>query len=106
MITNPSRQGLNPIALTKAKIACNFGLSECSRVKKKYFDLTIHCVFTKAGQGMQSQFTHGEGRQNKKMTKSLPLELYLFTLNLSCLNIRLSSDSVTFITLEDIKINY
>ena len=24
---------LNPIALRKAKIVCNFGLSECSRVK-------------------------------------------------------------------------
>ena len=25
---------LNPIALRKAKIACNFGLSECNRVKE------------------------------------------------------------------------
>ena len=24
---------VNPIALRKAKIACNFGLSQCSRVK-------------------------------------------------------------------------
>ena len=27
---------LNPIALRKAKIVCNFGLSECNRVKTKY----------------------------------------------------------------------
>ena len=25
----------NPIALRKAKIVCNFGLSECNRVKKQ-----------------------------------------------------------------------
>ena len=28
------RQVFNPIALRKAKIVCNFGLSECNRVKK------------------------------------------------------------------------
>ena len=26
-------QALNPVALRKAKILCNFGLSECNRVK-------------------------------------------------------------------------
>ena len=29
-------QPFNPIALRKAKIVCNFGLSECSRVKVNY----------------------------------------------------------------------
>ena len=27
--------GFNPIALRKAKIVCNFGLSECSRVREQ-----------------------------------------------------------------------
>ena len=27
---------INPIALRKAKIVCNFGLSECNRVKQKF----------------------------------------------------------------------
>ena len=31
---------LNPIALRKAKIVCNFGLSECDRVKH------LHCLLT------------------------------------------------------------
>ena len=30
-----SQNHFNPIALRKAKIVCNFGLSECNRVKKK-----------------------------------------------------------------------
>ena len=30
---------LNPIALRKAKIACNFGLSECNRVSAGLFAL-------------------------------------------------------------------
>ena len=29
-------QEFNPIALRKAKIVCNFGLSECNRVIKNY----------------------------------------------------------------------
>ena len=29
--------GLNPVALRKAKIVYNFGLSECNRVKRKEF---------------------------------------------------------------------
>ena len=29
----PVSETFNPIALRKAKIACNFGLSKCSRVK-------------------------------------------------------------------------
>ena len=29
----PDVVGFNPIALRKAKIVCNFGLSECTRVK-------------------------------------------------------------------------
>ena len=29
-------QGFNPIALRKAKIVCNFGLSECNRVNLIY----------------------------------------------------------------------
>ena len=28
---------INPIALRKAKIVCNFGLSECNRVKISWF---------------------------------------------------------------------
>ena len=37
---NPSFWVLNPIALRKAKIVYNFGLSECSRVKG-YMNLTL-----------------------------------------------------------------
>ena len=33
------KRDLNPVALRKAKIACNFGLSECNRVKQLAFDL-------------------------------------------------------------------
>ena len=29
----PSHMAVNPIALRNAKIVCNFGISECSRVK-------------------------------------------------------------------------
>ena len=29
----------NPIALRKAKIVCNFGLSECNRIKEQNFEL-------------------------------------------------------------------
>ena len=34
---------LNPIALRKAKIVCNFGLTECSRVKA---ELSIQAIQT------------------------------------------------------------
>ena len=33
------KRDLNPIALRRAKIAYNFGLSECNRVKQLAFDL-------------------------------------------------------------------
>ena len=33
---HPGTLALNSIALRKAKIVCNFGLSECNRVKGKY----------------------------------------------------------------------
>ena len=41
---------LNPIALRKAKIVYNFGLSGCNRVKKKefapkFFPLRAECIF-------------------------------------------------------------
>ena len=32
-VSDQTSQMLNPIALRKTKIACNFGLSKCSRVK-------------------------------------------------------------------------
>ena len=31
---------INPIALRKAKILCNFGLSECNRVKEQSYSFT------------------------------------------------------------------
>ena len=35
---------INPIALRKTKIVCNFGLSECKRVKPRKFDaMDIKC---------------------------------------------------------------
>ena len=34
----------NPIALRKAKIVCNFGLSECKMVKKR-FRLPLGCLW-------------------------------------------------------------
>ena len=41
-----SYTGFNPIALRKAKIAYNFGLSECSRVKVKILKFSIHTTVT------------------------------------------------------------
>ena len=32
---------INPIALRKAKIVCNFGLSECNRVKLSFCAYTV-----------------------------------------------------------------
>ena len=37
------REVLNPIALRKAKIACNFGLSECNRVEQ-FFSLESNAI--------------------------------------------------------------
>ena len=36
-LQSQSESTLNPVALRKAKIVCNFGLSECKRVKRKNF---------------------------------------------------------------------
>ena len=35
----------NPIALRKAKIACNFGLSECSRVTGWFLGFQVYHIF-------------------------------------------------------------
>ena len=35
LVFQMNQKTLNPIALRKAKIVCNFGLSECNRVKLK-----------------------------------------------------------------------
>ena len=39
MWTLKSEFYINPIALRKAKIVCNFGLSECNRVNIEFKDL-------------------------------------------------------------------
>ena len=36
--------GINPIALRKAKIVCNFGLSECSRVQTGISPINITTI--------------------------------------------------------------
>ena len=47
---------LNPIALRKAKIVYNFGLSECNRVKRKNFLLGQQnsCFYTKKAAKMKT----------------------------------------------------
>ena len=43
------RNVFNPIALRKAKIVYNFGLSECSRVKLEHQSLVVHATHTLSG---------------------------------------------------------
>ena len=39
-ITSIKENKFNPIALRKAKIVCNFGLSECNRVIKQHLNIS------------------------------------------------------------------
>ena len=41
----PSTKSVNPTALRKAKIVCNFGLSECNRVKKRKLQIGLKDFF-------------------------------------------------------------
>ena len=59
---NEGRQSLNPIALRKAKIVYNFGLSECSMVIEYLLE------------GLQILLR----RDAEKIVKLLPLKVYLF----------------------------
>ena len=54
--TDISDKLLNPVALRKAKIVYNFGLSECSRVKSKKI-VCRHFIFFFAFQLLLSQST-------------------------------------------------
>ena len=58
---------MNPVALRKAKIEYNFGLSECSRVKRKGIVLSeeikimfFFAIFLKFFLTIKSRYTHSE----------------------------------------------
>ena len=64
---------LNPTSLRKAKIVCNFGLSECNRVKGQ--NLLTRKLF------LLRVYHHYEFRQTKmKLANLLLLKIFPFTL--------------------------
>ena len=64
---------LNPIALRKTKIVCNFGLSECNRVKGNNFPLAEKILSYKTWLSLRRKII-------MKVAKLLPLYSYPFTL--------------------------
>ena len=48
---------VNPIALRKAKIACNFGLSECNRVNKSSHGSVVQSIVSSLKVLVKDSFT-------------------------------------------------
>ena len=66
---------MNPIALRKANIVYNFGLSECSRVKKKQvcFQRTIKIIFFALCSYFLTVKMHSEKKKFSKKVSYLPI---------------------------------
>ena len=80
----PNKMEFNPVALRKAKIVYNFGISECKRMKSSGFVQILYVGTDRSQQTVQTKIRLLLKKQSDQGLRSLPFHQHLLDALMQC----------------------